>query len=348
MSKSAQKEKFASDSLLKANPLLALAVKAAFKESKPALDTIEAHIYSHLHSEAPALTEISEYLVALGGKRIRPLLTVLTSKLFKMKEPSQAVIDTAAGIELIHMATLLHDDIIDQSPTRRRKTSAFKHYGLTPTLLAGDFLLVRAFGLCAHLDIFIVEETEKACVALTEGEVLEGTISEDYAAGLDEYETIVRKKTASLFELACVSGAFLADADTTSVELLRSFGRNAGIAFQMVDDILDITADEDLLGKPAGTDLKQKTPSLVNILWLESGDPNAREFFQKPSPTIEEAKQAVAQILKTNTIAESRKRAVHFANKANSALHTLSIDAIDAKARDQLTAIIEYTLERCL
>jgi geranylgeranyl pyrophosphate synthase len=137
---------------------------------------VETLISSKLTSDAELLETIPAYLLGLGGKRIRPAMTLLVSRAFGSKSvefPVAEVIDVAAGIELIHMATLLHDDIIDKSPLRRHKQSPFLKFGLGNSLLAGDFLLVRAFSLCARLDRYVIDATEQACIELTEGEILE-------------------------------------------------------------------------------------------------------------------------------------------------------------------------------
>jgi geranylgeranyl pyrophosphate synthase len=262
-----------------------------------------------------------------------------------MREPSAPVIDVAAGIEMIHMATLLHDDIIDESPTRRHKPSAFKQYGLPPSLLAGDFLLVRAFGLCAKLDPYVIERTERACVELTEGEVLEGHLTVDARYSLEQYETVVAKKTASLFSLSAAVGAFYTGTSRENVQRLSDFGLHSGIAFQMVDDILDITAEEDLLGKPSGTDLRQQTPSLVNILWLRSGDERAKELFSAPTVTDSAARDAVALLRGSTVIAEAREVACSAANRACEALQ--GVTGCDEEVRSELLALLDYTLNRC-
>lgn len=323
------------------------AIRDAFLGVAADLEKIENRITSVFPSDARELTEISKYLLALGGKRVRPLLALLAAKLCGMKTPSTSLIDTAAGIELIHMATLLHDDIIDESTTRRHKTSAFIKFGLPATLLTGDFLLVRAFGLCARLDQFIIENTERACIELTEGEILEGKIT-DRPISLENYVTIVGKKTAALFALAAASGAHCAGASEAVVEQLRSFGWHAGVAFQMIDDILDVTADEDLLGKPSGADLRQQTPSLVNVLWLASGDTKAKAFFTSALPNSEMAKRAV-QYLKTSPIIDqARTLATEYATKANLALTEIKGPGFDDNVRSHLLALVEYTLSRAL
>ena len=328
--------------------LLHESAKAAFLAGADGQLAVDKRIRSCLRSDAAALKEISEYLLNLGGKRIRPLLAILAARLFKSDQLSTQLIDAAAGIELIHMATLLHDDIIDESPTRRSQPSAFIRFGLPPTLLTGDFLLVKAFGLCARLDPYIIERTEQACIELTEGEVLEGKLEPSRTLSIEGYLDIISKKTASLFSLASAVGAYSAGADAEHVERLSRFGHAAGMAFQMVDDILDVTADEDLLGKPSGTDLKQRTPSLVNMLWLDSGDPSASAFFQQAEPSGEACQAAVSYLRSSTVIEEARGMATQTAENARQLLEALPPAAVCADTRSKLLALIEYTLQRCL
>lgn len=320
-------------------------VAAMFQENGAGLAQVERRIKSCLGSDAILLTEISEYLLALGGKRIRPLLALVVYRLFGHFDTPAQLIDAAAGIEMIHMATLLHDDIIDASPTRRHRASPFRQYGMPPTLLAGDFLLARAFGLCAHLDLFIIEETERACVELTEGETLEGTLLPAQPPSLQDYRTVVEKKTASLFGLAAAVGSHLARIPDEAVTTIRKFGVKTGTCFQMVDDILDITADVDLLGKPTGTDLKQKTPSLVNVLWWESGDEKARTFFSIDDPSPADVTDAVKHLRGSTIISQAREIATREANEAREIL--TYTPSVSPHIRDQLLALLDLTLERC-
>ncbi|MCB0346033.1 MAG: polyprenyl synthetase family protein [Bdellovibrionales bacterium] len=323
-------------------------VVEAFASVAPGLKLVEERIKSCLKSDAELLEQIPQYLLNQGGKRIRPTVALLVGQLFGLREPSQQLVDVSAGIEMIHMATLLHDDIIDESPTRRHKRSAFVEFGMMPSLLAGDFLLVRAFGLCAKLDQFIIEQTERTCVELTEGEILEGVLTEGTTRTFEEYLDVVSKKTASLFGLAGMVGAHLSTHDAEITQQLGQFGYLAGTAFQMIDDILDVTADEDLLGKPAGTDLRQRTPSLVNIIWLQSGDPYAKEFFSKDNIEHADAAEALKHLSGSNLIAECQGIACDYAAKARSVLEQAAHADTNNNAKEQLLAIIDYTLERCL
>ncbi len=323
-------------------------VSNLFTDSSSGLKLVEQRIKDSLVSDAKQLTEISNYLLDLGGKRIRPILALSTARLFGMTTPNQELIDAAAGIELIHMATLLHDDIIDDSSIRRHKVSPFKKYGLAPSLLAGDFLLARAFGLCSHLDVFIIEHTEQACVELTEGELLEGTLDPQNGKSFTDYLTVIEKKTASLFLLASAVGSHVSGANPDSVLRLTNFGKLSGIAFQMVDDVLDVVADEDLLGKPTGTDLRQRTPSLVNCLWLDSQDPVAVEFFNKQMPSAEEALNAAKYLRNSETISKAREIASKYTALAKKELEEIEDDKLVSSVRYDLFSLLDFTLSRSL
>ncbi|HQH26971.1 MAG TPA: polyprenyl synthetase family protein [Oligoflexia bacterium] len=324
------------------------AAKAAFLSVAPGLQLVEQRIKQRIAADESPFAAIASYLLNLGGKRIRPAIVLLSARLFGQDEPSAEVVDAAAGIELVHMATLLHDDIIDESPLRRNNPSVYAKFGLTPTLLAGDFLWARAYGLCAHLDSFIVSETEQACVALSCGELIEGKLSLERPVSVEQYLDIAEKKTAVLFALAALAGAHLAGAHREDVEAMRRFGLQSGIAFQIADDILDITADEDLLGKPPGTDLRQKTPSLINVLWLLSGDARAKEFFAQPNPALDSCHNARKHLQQSNVLLECRSMAKEYASQARSALQNLCRTDVARANSANLLAMVEYIIERSL
>ncbi len=338
----------------------------------PGLGEVESIISSRLGSDAPKITEISQYLLTLGGKRIRPVLTLLCGELFGIKPPFGAdprgcqLLDIAAGIELIHMATLLHDDIIDKSPVRRHKPSPYKLFGTDSTLLTGDFLLTRAFGLCARLDRFVIDRTEEACIALTEGEILETNLIED-SHSVTSSLLVAKKKTASLFRLAAESAAHLAGTTDAVVEQMALFGENLGIAFQILDDVLDVTSDEATLGKRSGQDLRERKPSLVNVLWLVSDEPlpkssgfelsdGAKRLKTSPAdydPSSED--RWVSECLKflpsSKTVDQARATAKDFVFKAQAALGKaadLHGQTVDKGALKALRSLTEFVLDRVL
>ena len=313
------------------------------------LSSVESLIAEKFASEAPLLTEIPKYLFKLGGKRIRPMLTLLVSQALGAKSPPSAVIEVAAGIELIHMATLLHDDIIDKSPLRRHKQSPFVKYGTPDTLLAGDFLLVRAFSLCAHLDRAIIDATEQACIELTEGEILEIPLSQKIQTTAQS-ETIARKKTAALFRLATFSASHIVtEGNAKLTSLFSQFGEDLGIAFQILDDVLDVTSTEDLLGKKAGTDIREQKPSAINVRWLESKSPRAKDLLLGKEPIQDSSIDAALQELKDSPVVkECRERAQFFAKRAAASLAQCREypGPKDEKAFEALNSLTAYILDR--
>ena len=317
----------------------------------PGMAEVEERVRSKFVSDAPLLEEIPHYLLTLGGKRIRPALCLLTAQLCGEKDIPEELIDVASGIELIHMATLLHDDIIDNSPIRRGKTSPHIEFGESNTLLAGDFLLVRAFSLCARLDNFIVEETEEACIRLTEGEILEAPLVKR-RCNLEQSLDIAEKKTAALFGLAALSGGHIAGASKDAVLELKKFGIEIGIAFQILDDILDVIADEDLLGKKCGGDLIERKPSVINVLWLDSGDPLAEKVLLCEEPAEESLrKEAIEKfrepgnevVEKARQLAEERIRSAQAALK--NTIECLGGNS-NVDAEEILQMLLSFTLKR--
>jgi geranylgeranyl diphosphate synthase type I len=219
------------------------------------------------------LSDQLEGVVLAGGKRVRPAVTLLVCEALG-GDPEQAV-DFAAGIELVHNASLVIDDIIDRSDTRRGTPSAWSAYGYGPAIIASDGLLGEAFGL------FLGNERAMEIVAESMFELGEGEATElvDQPTNEDEYMTLARRKTGALFRAAAELGAVAGKADPETVEAFGEYAERVGVAFQIRDDVLDATADADDLGKPAGQDEAMDRPSLVQVTDLtpEAGDARARE-----------------------------------------------------------------------
>jgi octaprenyl-diphosphate synthase len=316
----------------------------------PELSQVEETVRSAFRSDVGPMRDIPHYLLSLGGKRIRPALTLLCAKALGARSISQELINVAAGIELIHMATLMHDDIIDQSPVRRHKQSPYAKYGTPLTLLSGDFLLTRAFGLCAKLDDTIVAATEQACIELVEGEALETPLYAERHTTATSL-TIAQRKTASLFRLAAFCAAHLAPATPQTIQLLSQFGEALGVAFQFIDDIMDVTASEEILGKQPGIDIIERKPSIVNVLWLESGDSRAQFLLESPS-TLESERARVAnslQILRNSPVlADAKSVAQSYGEQARANLvQALATDEQRLSPAGQaLFAVIDFALDR--
>jgi octaprenyl-diphosphate synthase len=269
------------------------------------LQLVEENLLRAIRSREQTLTDIAAHLICGGGKRVRPVVTLLAFLAFGGKR-TQDIVDIATALELIHTATLLHDDIIDRAETRRGKESAYKKFGLKNTLVAGDFLFIRAFEFAGKFDETVVEWTADACALLTEGETLQGYFNRNRDVTLDDYVEIVRRKTASLFETGAKLGAYLAGANSAAVEETQRYGLNMGIAFQMVDDILDIVGHVELLGKPTGMDLRDGNPSLPIILALNAEQAAVCEAFQTAQPN-EASIGAALDTIKSGAIIQQAK-----------------------------------------
>jgi octaprenyl-diphosphate synthase len=316
----------------------------------PELHQVEDTIRKAFRSDVTPMRDIPDYLLSLGGKRIRPALTLLCAKALGASIISQEIIDVAAGIELIHMATLMHDDIIDQSPIRRHKPSPYAKFGTPLTLLSGDFLLTRAFGLCAKLDDTIIAATEQACIELVEGEALETPLySEQHTTKTSL--VIAQRKTASLFRLAAFCAGHLTSTTPESLRLLSEFGESLGVAFQFIDDILDVTASEATLGKQPGIDIVERKPSIVNVLWLESGTSSAQHLLQPPkSPEEEKAfvETSLRELQASSVMLSAKSLAQQYGERARTALHAAlgTETRRESPAGQALFAVIDFALDR--
>ena len=246
---------------------------------KQDLEAAEAKLSRLLDSNEAIIGEICHYLVDAGGKRLRPLFILLVYRACGGRNDKVAdAIDAAVALELIHSATLLHDDIIDGGLLRRGKPSAFARYGFAPSLVAGDFLFCRAFELCGRFDERLVHTAARACIQLTEGEVMEERMRNSGAATIDDYLAVISRKTASLFAAGGKVAADLAGAEAKTIATMETLGLAVGRAFQMVDDLLDVIGPEEKIGKPVGSDLKAGTISLPVVLGVQHNPEFARHF----------------------------------------------------------------------
>jgi octaprenyl-diphosphate synthase len=305
------------------------------------LDMVEKSLAGSVRSSERLLTEISMYLIASGGKRIRPVIALLAFKLFSGKRIAD-IVEIATALELIHTATLLHDDIIDDAETRRGKDSAYKHFGLKPTLVAGDFLFIKAFEFAGKFDKTVVQWTADACTHLTEGEMLQGFFNRNPRAAVEDYLEIVRKKTASLFETGAKIGAYMAGAPPAMVAAAAQYGLNLGIAFQITDDVLDVVGHRDLIGKPTGIDLKDGNPSLPIILALREGQQAVTEAFSMESPGDERIHRALRAIAQGNALAEAKALSKVYAERAFEEAKKLPVSLY----REGLIALVRLITER--
>ena len=220
------------------------------------LELVERRIRESLASEEPLLTEIAQYVIGAGGKRIRPTVTLLAFRAVGGKTVEKTV-DIAAALELIHSATLIHDDINDGGTERRGRPAAYLKYGLQEALVTGDFLFSKAFRIGGKLDDDIVDLTARVCAALAEGEILQKRQVGNVDLTWQQYLDIITRKTAMPIATGARVGALLGGAPLHQIEAAGDYGMNLGIAFQIVDDILDVEGSLETLGKTAGSDRRK-------------------------------------------------------------------------------------------
>ena len=246
----------------------------------PELKDIEAAYARYLKTNVSLIPKISEHIILSGGKRLRPALLILTMKMMDSQPCSGTAM--AAVIEFIHTATLLHDDVVDQADMRRGLTAANMLWGNEASVLVGDFLFSTSFDLAVDQgNLKILKALSSATRRLAEGEILELMKTADITTTEDDYLAVIEGKTAILMAIACEIGSLLADANHEKQAMMKAFGLNLGMAFQMVDDVLDYTSREEDLGKAIGIDLEEGKLTLPLIYTLKQAGSEEREQLQK-------------------------------------------------------------------
>lgn len=309
------------------------------------LALVEQKIRASVVSEEPLLTDIATYVIAAGGKRIRPTVTLLSFKALGGKDIRKAV-DLAAALELIHSATLIHDDINDGGEMRRGKPAAYKKFGLQNALVTGDFLFVKAFGIGGKFDADIVELTADACAALAEGEIRQKRHAFDSSVTKDEYVDIIRRKTALPIMAGAKIAGLLAGANLEDVEAVGDYGLYLGIAFQIVDDILDVIGDGARLGKPAGTDLKEGNVTLPAIHALNDGlqvdKPELARLLQKPHKENGELERMLSVLRSSGAVDKAWADARQYGERAKQAVASLP----PSEAKVNMLRLVDFVLTR--
>jgi len=303
------------------------------------LARVEDRISEVIGSREPELTEIADYLINAGGKRVRPAVALLVFRACGGTD-IRDMVDLSVALELIHTATLLHDDIIDSNDTRRGKAAAPIRYGVPKSLVTGDFLFSRAFQICGRFDEKIVEWAADACVKLTEGEIMQGRYRRNLEAREEHYLEIVERKTASLFSVGARIAAHLAGMKPAAVERFADCGRHIGIAFQMIDDVLDVEGDSRKTGKRIGTDLLDGNPSLPVVWGLDLPPVRAAFMSEQVDPGLIES--AIKAIRRSGIGKRARETAIGHARSAVSVLDTLP----DSDYRDALSGFVSELVDR--
>ena len=228
------------------------------------LETVDWRLQEVLGASFPQLSEAARYACSAGGKRVRPLLMAAAGRALGA-ESTGPIVSLAAAFQLIHTATLVHDDVIDHAETRRGRPSMPRTFGVPLSIVSGDYLFVRAFELAAEYPKAIILRCGEACADLVEGEVLQESSRFDLSAGREHYFRVVERKTAAIIAAALACVAEIYGAPEPNVSALAGYGKSLGVAFQIRDDLLDVVGDPDLLGKPLFTDYREGNPTLVSL-----------------------------------------------------------------------------------
>jgi octaprenyl-diphosphate synthase len=298
-----------------------LAVADPLAEEMRQVDEV---IRQRLSSDVALINQISHYIVSAGGKRIRPRLVLLFASALGFEGP--AAFELAATVEFIHTATLLHDDVVDESSLRRGRQTANALFGNAASVLVGDFLYSRAFQMMVGVErIRVLEVLADATNIIAEGEVLQLMNMHDPDLSVEDYLRVIRFKTAKLFEASARLGAVLADADSSLEEACADYGRSLGTAFQLVDDLLDYEGDTHALGKNVGDDLREGKPTLPLLLAMQSGTPSERQLIRHAIEhgETERLPEIVKIVRATGALEATRQAARMEADKARSSLKAL-------------------------
>jgi octaprenyl-diphosphate synthase len=309
------------------------------------LQQVELAIGEHMKSAAALIPEIGDHLIGAGGKRLRPLLTLSAARLANYQGHDH--ITMAAAVEYMHTATLLHDDVVDDSDMRRGKPTARNLWGNSASVLVGDFLLGQAFrmmvaaGSLPALDIL-----SSAAAVIAEGEVMQLAAMNNAQISEDSYLDIIDAKTAALFAAAAEVGGVIADAQNAEQKALTAYGRNLGIAFQLIDDALDYGSVNRVLGKNIGEDFAEGKVTLPVILAYHRGSAKAREFWEQavshPSNDSDRLGHALSLMEETAALADTVERARHYGDKAKDALGLFPASEV----RKTLIRLVDFCIAR--
>lgn len=308
-------------------------------------EQINREMRRSLVSSVPLIREMGEHSLLSEGKRLRPLLFVLTSSLCGYRGEDVYRISTV--FEYVHTASLIHDDVLDDADMRRKKPSAKQVWGNLAAVLGGDFFYSKAAAIAIETGRHqLLKLTNEATLRMIEGQALEMMHAYDWHLGKERYMDIIIAKTAELMSAACASGGIMAGADAEKVDQLAHFGLNLGIAFQLMDDILDYTSSEETFGKPVGKDLKEGKITLPLIYSLADLDP--REFerlqdqFKNRNLNSEELERLIARVRNSGVIKIILAEAEEFVAKAQGYLDGFP----DSSVKDDLKTLNAYLVER--
>lgn len=314
------------------------------------LADVETVLREETHaSEVESVRDISGHTLLAGGKRLRPALAILSARVVGRTYPAERAARAGAAAEMIHMATLLHDDVVDESPERRGRPTANAVFGNAITVLTGDFLLAKSISLLANNDenLHVVRVFSDVTVAMAEGEVLQAAVAHDLDITFATYEEIIGRKTARFLAGCCETGGMLGGANAAERAALRAYGYDLGVAFQIADDLLDLCGDPQLTGKPRGTDLRdgRVTLPLLHALHAADAPDQARLRAILSQPEISDADVTlVADLISRHGGFEAARQAAD--ERAVLAGRHLCVFAPDNPHRLTLERLARYAAQR--
>ncbi len=309
------------------------------------LERVNHAIIDRMQSPVLLIPQLAGHIIAAGGKRLRPMLTLAAAGLCGFDGARH--IGLAACVEFIHTATLLHDDVVDESDLRRGAATANAVWGNKSSVLVGDFLFSRAFELMVEdgsLEVLAI--LSRASSVIAEGEVLQLMTANDTETTEDDYLDVIRSKTAKLFAAASEIGAVVAERPAAEQDALRAFGHNLGMAFQLVDDVLDYSARQATLGKTVGDDFREGKITLPVVLAFRAADDPGRTFWRRTLEDLHQKrgdfKRAVGLLEQTGALAATIERAARYGAEARAALDIFA----DVPMRAALLESVEFAVRR--
>ena len=307
------------------------------------MEAVNTVIRQRLQSEVALVNQIAEYIISAGGKRIRPVLVLLLANAYGYRGTGHH--ELAAVVEFIHTATLLHDDVVDESSMRRGRQTANAMFGNAASVLVGDYLYSRAFEMMTSLDLMrVMQILSRATTVIAEGEVLQLLNMHDPDVTQESYLRVIRSKTAKLFEAAAQLGALVAGANDAQIEAAGEYGRSLGTAFQLIDDVLDYAGDAAEIGKNVGDDLREGKPTLPLIYVMENGTPEQRELIRS---CIEQGDEThfdavLAAVTNSGALDFTRREAEAAARRASAAI----ADLPESEYKQSLLQLCAFAVDR--
>jgi octaprenyl-diphosphate synthase len=307
------------------------------------MEAVNRVIRQRLHSEVSLVNQIAEYIISAGGKRIRPVLVLLLANAYGYQGAAHH--ELAAVVEFIHTATLLHDDVVDESSMRRGRQTANAMFGNAASVLVGDFLYSRSFQMMVGLDnMRVMRILSDATNVIAEGEVLQLLNMHDPDVSEESYLKVIRSKTAKLFEAAAELGALVGGANDAQIAAAGEYGRSLGTAFQLIDDVLDYAGDAAEIGKNVGDDLREGKPTLPLIYLMERGTAQQRELVRSCIENGDEQHfdAVLAAVTSSGALDYTRRAAIVAAERAAAAV----ADLPESEYKQSLLQLCSFAVDR--